>query len=89
MGGQKIRHVGERLLPPNEFRVFAKECLDWAKTAKSDNERDIFLQMEQFWLEAAMRSESGPTQVDRARHNVLASLAQRSPAQVSGDLSLA
>jgi hypothetical protein len=26
-----------------EFQAFADECLDWAKTAKSDREREIFL----------------------------------------------
>jgi len=51
--------------------------LGWAKTAKSDNERGIFLQMAQFWLEAAVGSEAGPTRVDRARHDVVARLAQQ------------
>jgi hypothetical protein len=60
----------------NEFREFASECLDWAKSAKSDTERDIFLQMAQAWLEAATRSEAGPTKVDRARHDVVTRLAQ-------------
>jgi hypothetical protein len=36
-----------------EFREYADECLGWAKTAKSDKERKIFLQMAQAWLEAA------------------------------------
>jgi hypothetical protein len=62
-------------LSSNELRNFAKECLDWAKTARSDSERDIFLQMAQIWLEAAMRSERGPTKVERSRHGVIARLA--------------
>jgi hypothetical protein len=62
-------------LSSNEFRDFANECLDWAKSAKSDNERDIFLQMAQAWLGAAMRSEDGPTKVHRARHEVITRLA--------------
>ena len=61
----------------NEFRDFSDECLGWAKTAKSDNECDIFLQMAQFWLEVAIGSEAGPTRVDRARHDVIARLAQQ------------
>jgi hypothetical protein len=36
-----------------EFRDYADECLGWAKTAKSDREREIFLQMARTWLEAA------------------------------------
>ena len=37
----------------NEYRDYADECMDWAKTAKSDRERAIFLQMAQTWLHAA------------------------------------
>jgi hypothetical protein len=70
----KIRREG-CVLSSNDFRDFANECLDWAKTAKSDSERDIFLQMAQTWLEAAMRSEYRPSKVDRARHEVIARLA--------------
>jgi hypothetical protein len=65
-----------RVLSSNDFRDFAKECLDWAKTAKSDGERDIFLQMAQSWLEAAARSERAPTELDRARQEVITRLAQ-------------
>jgi hypothetical protein len=72
--------MGARVLPSNEFRAFANECLDWAKSARSDSERDIFLQMAQAWVEAATRSEVGPTEVDRARHNVINRLAQISSA---------
>ena len=67
--GTKYRVLGIRLV------VGRNECLDWAKTAKSDNERDVFLQMVQAWLEAAMRSEAGPTKVQRARHEVITRLA--------------
>jgi hypothetical protein len=42
----------------SEFRVLADECMEWAKTAKSDRERDIFLQMAKTWLQAAMLTES-------------------------------
>jgi hypothetical protein len=38
---------------PGEFRAFADEAMDWARTAKSDKERAIFLQMARTWLEAA------------------------------------
>jgi hypothetical protein len=36
-----------------EYREYATECMDWAKTAKTDYERDIFLQMAKSWMEAA------------------------------------
>jgi hypothetical protein len=58
-----------------EYRQFASESLSWAKTAKSEDERDIFLHMAQTWLEAAIRSEDGPTKVHRARHEVITRLA--------------
>jgi hypothetical protein len=45
-----------------EYREYADECLDWAKTAKSDKERQIFLQMARTWLEAAVRRERTRTQ---------------------------
>jgi hypothetical protein len=40
-----------------EYREYADECFGWAKTAKSDRERDVFLQMARTWLEAAIRAE--------------------------------
>jgi hypothetical protein len=40
-----------------EFREYADECMGWAKTAKTDHERDIFLQMARTWIEAAIKSE--------------------------------
>ena len=40
-----------------EYRAFAKECMDWARTAKSDRERDIFEQMALTWTQAAERHE--------------------------------
>jgi hypothetical protein len=43
---------------PKEYREYAQECLDWAKTAKSDKEREIFLQMARTWPEAARGAEA-------------------------------
>jgi len=40
-----------------EFRENAKECIGWARTARSDRERQIFLQMARAWTEAADRRE--------------------------------
>ncbi len=42
----------------NQFRENADECLGWAKTARSDRERRIFLQMAEAWLEAAARRKA-------------------------------
>jgi hypothetical protein len=36
-----------------QYREFADECLGWARTARSDRERRIFLQMAETWLQAA------------------------------------
>ena len=47
-----------------EFREFGAECLEWAKTAQSDEERQLFLQMARNWLYAAANLEgrlTGPT----------------------------
>jgi hypothetical protein len=36
-----------------QCREFADECFGWARTAKSDREREIFLVMAETWLRAA------------------------------------
>jgi hypothetical protein len=41
-----------------EYRENAEECLGWARTAKGDRERTIFLQMARTWMEAVERLES-------------------------------
>jgi hypothetical protein len=40
-------------MSPHEFRGYADECLEWAKTTKSDKERRDFLQMAEAWIKAA------------------------------------
>jgi len=42
----------------DEFRAYADECFGWARTAKTDREREIFIQMAQTWLAAALRAGS-------------------------------
>jgi hypothetical protein len=37
-----------------EFRDYADECKQWAKSAKTNRERDIFLQMAKSWMDAAL-----------------------------------
>jgi len=40
-----------------EYREFADECLHWAKTARSDREKRIFLQMAETRLKAAVLAD--------------------------------
>jgi hypothetical protein len=40
-----------------ELRAYADEHLDWARTARTDRERRIFLQMAWTWLEIAIQLE--------------------------------
>jgi hypothetical protein len=43
---------------PDEYRGYAAGCLGWARTAKSDREREIDIPMANTWFESAIR-ESG------------------------------
>jgi hypothetical protein len=46
-----------------EYRIFAVECLRWARTAKTEDERKAFLDMAQLWTKAAVKltnGEAGP-----------------------------
>jgi hypothetical protein len=51
----------------DEYRAYADECLGWARTAKSDREREIFIQMGQTWLAAAVRAAAAdaPTTLEQ------------------------
>jgi len=37
-----------------EYRAYADECFGWAKIARTEREREIFLQMARTWMEAAL-----------------------------------
>ena len=39
-----------------QYRAYADECFGWARTAKTEREREIFIQMAQTWLAAAVRA---------------------------------
>jgi hypothetical protein len=41
----------------DEYREFAQEAMEWARTAQSENERAIFLEMVRTWTEAAVALE--------------------------------
>ena len=40
-----------------EYYENAEECFDWARTAKTERERAIFLQMAEAWFDVARRRE--------------------------------
>jgi hypothetical protein len=54
--------LGDRLLgrgivsSAKVYRELADECLGWARTANSDKERRIFLQMAEAWFAAAAQA---------------------------------
>jgi hypothetical protein len=37
-----------------QYRSYANECIAWAKTARTERERKIFLEMARTWTEAAL-----------------------------------
>jgi hypothetical protein len=37
-----------------QFQEYAEECISWAKSAETDQERETFLQMARTWMEAEM-----------------------------------
>jgi hypothetical protein len=41
-----------RVVSAQEYRENAQECLGWARTARTEREREIFLQMARTWFEA-------------------------------------
>ena len=49
-----------------EYYENAKECFDWARTAKTERERTIFLQMAETWLEVARLREVNEVGANRA-----------------------
>ena len=53
----KIEQQGERAMSAKEYRDHATECMGWAKTARSDQERVTFLEMAKAWIQAAVVAE--------------------------------
>jgi hypothetical protein len=47
-----------------EYRLFADECLEWAKSANTDYEREIYLNMARDWLAAATSPPLAPSDSD-------------------------
>lgn len=42
-----------------EYRRFAQECLDMARTAEDERSRAVLIQMAQVWLRLAQAREKG------------------------------
>jgi hypothetical protein len=49
-----MRHI---VSSAREFFENAEECFEWARTAKTERERAILLQMAEAWLDVARRRE--------------------------------
>ena len=64
-----------------EYREFADECMHWAKTARSDREKRIFLQMAETCLKAAVLADRRKQREATATkpHRVLAIPPRRDP----------
>jgi hypothetical protein len=45
------------IFTPADFRMFAEECFATARRCRSDETRQIFLDMAQMWMTAAVRVE--------------------------------
>ena len=42
---------------PKEFREFAQECLRWADQTRSEQHREVLLEMAKTWMQAALEVE--------------------------------
>jgi hypothetical protein len=40
-----------------EYRAYAEKCVEWAKDARSEEERAALLEMARTWLEAAQMAD--------------------------------
>jgi hypothetical protein len=47
---------------PDEYRVMAGECFQWAREAQTEDERLVYLTLAQTWLEEAVRQD-GASQI--------------------------
>jgi hypothetical protein len=47
---------------PDEYRVMAGECFEWAREAQTEDERLVYLTLAQTWLEEAARHD-GASQI--------------------------
>jgi hypothetical protein len=47
------------MLSSELYRQFMADCLRWAKAARSENDRESYLQLARTWHEAALHMERG------------------------------
>ena len=47
------------MLSSELYRQFMADCLRWAKAARSENDRESYLQLARTWHEAALHIERG------------------------------
>jgi len=66
MSGVCVEHV---MLMGKEYRKYANACMELAKTAKSETEREVLSDFARSWLQAAANAESG-TNVNFEQANV-------------------
>jgi hypothetical protein len=52
-----------------DYRDYAEECIDWAKTARSDWERDTFLQMAKAWTKAEVVATEAAQSLPKPREH--------------------
>jgi uncharacterized protein YjhX (UPF0386 family) len=43
-----------------EYRILAEECFKWAGKSYTDEVREVYLQLAQFWLDVASRLDCPP-----------------------------
>ena len=55
MSGVCVEHV---MLMGKEYRKYANACMELAKTAKSETEREVLSDFARSWLQAAVNAES-------------------------------
>ncbi len=48
-----------------EYRKYAEECFGWARNAKTDAERQAFLEMANVWMQAASLEDGKPPIVQK------------------------
>jgi hypothetical protein len=45
----------------DEFREYARECLQWADEAETDDQRQSFISMAKDWILAALSLDGAPS----------------------------
>jgi hypothetical protein len=51
----------------DEYLAYAKDCMQWAAGAKTEDERKAFVEIAQYWTQAALRIEGTLIPHERAQ----------------------